>query len=111
LQAVLEKIAGNISAPSENGQPAEEPKTRKSRTPKDTTPATPPAAEPIDDGLGEEETTHTIESIRALGREEAKRVGPDKVRGLVKELGFDKLPEMTPDKFGEFAEKVVKLTK
>jgi hypothetical protein len=110
LPALLEKLNGT---PSENGQPVEEPKTRKQRIQKDASPVAPPTVEKIDDGLGEEEppVVHTIESIRALGREEAKRVGPDKVRALVKELGFDKLPDMTPDKFGEFAEKVVKLTK
>ena len=118
LQAVLEKLAGNTSngwkPVGENiSEPeTQEPKPRKPRTPKDAAPATPPQPEVIDDGLSDEpEVAHTLESIRALGQKEAKRVGAETVRGLIKSLGCDSLPTMPADKWAEFAEKVVKLTK
>jgi hypothetical protein len=95
---------------SENGV-AEEPKTRKTRTPKED--PKPPVTPPVeDDGLSDDpEVTYTLESIRALGQKEAKRVGAETVRGLIKSLGCDSLPTMPADKWAEFAEKVVKLTK
>lgn len=107
LQAVLEKLA---SFRSETATEGEEPKTRKPRTPKDIPAAPAPAAE--DDGLGDDPpVVHTAESIRALGKDRATIVGAEKVRELIKSLGFESIKNVTPDKYAEFVEKVNKLTK
>lgn len=99
---------------SENGVATEEPKTRKPRTSKEEKPVAPvvPTDTDEDDGLGDPPVvTHTVESIRALAKDRATAVGADKVRGLIQSMGFAKLPELTADKYAEFADKVAKLTK
>jgi hypothetical protein len=86
-----------------------DPKPRKTRTPKETaTVVSPP--EPEDDGLGEEPAkVYTVEEIRAIGRENGTRVGVDKVRTLIKEMGAESLPKMDASLYNDFVDRVTKL--
>jgi hypothetical protein len=111
----LEQLAGFLSVKETTVEVEEIPKPRKTREKKEEkaeTPTVPPVMPPLeDDGLGEpEKKALTIEEVRAIGRDVAKIVGPDKVRELVTSMGVESLPKITPDKFDEFVTKVRKLT-
>lgn len=86
-----------------------DPKPRKTRTTRETAPVVAPP-ETEDDGLGEEPAkVYTVEEIRAIGRENGTRVGVDKVRALIKEMGAESLPKMDASLYNEFVDRVTKL--
>lgn len=106
---ILEFIAG---LQLENGAPKSTPvaaKPAKEKTKKETTPSPEPeavASNPAPEQPKEESSEHTQESIRALADAKREKHGTPAVKAVISELGFKKLPEITPDKYQEFVDKL-----
>jgi hypothetical protein len=80
--------------------PAKQTRARKSANAEQDAPKQPEPAKP----------THTLEDIRAkVTGAQDEGVTKDDIRGLLKEFGATKVPDLDPAKYDEFATKLQKL--